>query len=78
MKRPSCRQLAEQLQTVLNADVAALDLWFKSQESNVLGIAGDPEVERAVGQLTSQAEGVPRDQIRLEKPPSRSKNAARR
>lgn len=57
--------LASQLQTVLNADVAALDLWFKSQQSTVMGIAGDPEVESLVEQLTQGAQGLAHDQLRI-------------
>jgi hypothetical protein len=59
------RTLADQLETVLNADVAALDLWFKSEQSNVMGIAGDPEVDTLVGQIVREAQGVPDDELRV-------------
>jgi eukaryotic-like serine/threonine-protein kinase len=58
--------LVSQLQTVLEADVTALDLWFKSQESTAEAVAGDPEIRAAIVQTVAAAQGVENAELRTE------------
>jgi tRNA A-37 threonylcarbamoyl transferase component Bud32 len=48
-------ELASRLQTLLNADVAALRLWFSERQSDVRSIASDLEVQATVAQLVDVA-----------------------
>ena len=41
-------ELASRLQTLLNADIAALKLWFSERESDVKSFAGDVRIQGAV------------------------------
>jgi hypothetical protein len=47
--------LAEQLKTLLEADVAALRIWMKSQETNAQNVAGDHDVQIAVREIVELA-----------------------
>ena len=49
-------ELASRLQTVLNADVAALHLWFSEQQGDVRALASDNRVREAVAQLGQLAQ----------------------
>ncbi len=48
-------ELASRLQTLLNADVAALRLWFSERQSDVRSIASDLVVQATVAQLAELA-----------------------
>lgn len=64
------QSLTDQLQAVLETDVTALEFWISEQKAIVSGVARDPEVVTLVGQLITDARGVPDDELRLklEKP----------
>jgi hypothetical protein len=47
--------MAENLQTILAADVAALELWYESQVANVGAVASDRDVRSFVERLTTKA-----------------------
>lgn len=49
-------QLTGELQTILNADVAALELWMHAQESNAQAIARDPAVRDRIQALIPPAD----------------------
>jgi len=49
------RSMAENLQTILDADVTALRIWLKNQESDVSAISVDPRVQSLVIQLVDLA-----------------------
>ncbi len=49
------QQLLQQLSTVLNADVAALEIWISGHKKNVQVAADDPAFRRSVEQLVSLA-----------------------
>ena len=38
------QQLTNELQTILSADVTALDIWIKTQRRTAMALAGDPEI----------------------------------
>jgi hypothetical protein len=59
------QSLTDQLEAVLATDVTALEFWMSEQQAIVSGVARDPEVVTLVGQLISDARGVPDDQLRL-------------
>ena len=48
-------ELASRLQTLLNADVAALRLWFSERQSDARSFAADLAVQSAVGDLVELA-----------------------
>ena len=48
-------ELASRLQTLLNADVAALRLWFSEKESDAKSLAGDVRIQGAIIELTELA-----------------------
>lgn len=48
-------ELAGRLETLLNADVAALRLWFSEQESNAKSFAADARIREAILALTELA-----------------------
>src|SRR6266516_4028838 len=48
-------KLAAELQTILNADVRALEIWFKAQKSNALTLASDARIREAAKKLIEQA-----------------------
>lgn len=48
-------ELASRLQTVLNADIAALRLWFTEREYDAKSFASDPPVFAAIEELTMMA-----------------------
>jgi hypothetical protein len=48
-------KLASDLQTILNADVAALHIWLDSQEATAQALADDDRVRKLIGQLVKQA-----------------------
>ncbi|MDP7304004.1 MAG: hypothetical protein QGG09_12945 [Pirellulaceae bacterium] len=47
--------MAKNLQTILAADVAALELWYESQVANVDAVASDRDVRSFVERLTTMA-----------------------
>lgn len=49
-------QLAANLETILNADVAALEIWLEAQKSNATSAARSNDVQRLVGELLAVAE----------------------
>src|SRR5260221_7642650 len=53
-------ELASHLQTLLNADVAALRLWFMEQQLEAKSLASDVRIQQAIIDLTilGQAPGV--------------------
>jgi tRNA A-37 threonylcarbamoyl transferase component Bud32 len=48
-------ELASRLQTLLNADIAALRLWFSEQESDVRSFAADIRIQQAILDLAALA-----------------------
>ena len=48
-------ELASRLKTLLNADVAALRLWFSEQESDAKSFASDVRFQAAIGELAALA-----------------------
>jgi len=48
-------ELAAELETILNADVAGLEIWLSSQKSNAASAARSNNVERLVAELISSA-----------------------
>ena len=48
-------ELASRLQTLLNADVAALKLWFSERESDARSYAADPRLQGAIASLIELA-----------------------
>ena len=48
-------KMAGELQTILNADVRALKIWFKAQESTAVTLASDVRVRTATQQLVDLA-----------------------
>lgn len=48
-------KMAAELQTILNADVSALKIWFKAQEATVVTLASDARVRAAVERLVALA-----------------------
>ncbi|HTL18398.1 MAG TPA: serine/threonine protein kinase, partial [Patescibacteria group bacterium] len=48
-------ELASRLQTLLNADIAALKLWFSERESDVKSFAGDVRIQSAIVALLEVA-----------------------
>src|ERR1051326_7229236 len=48
-------KMAGELQTILNADVRALKIWFKSQEATAVTLASDVRVRAAAQQLVDLA-----------------------
>jgi tRNA A-37 threonylcarbamoyl transferase component Bud32 len=57
--------IQEHLQTILNADTTALQIWLDTQESNAIAIASDPSVEKIVDQLIAQSQAVDFDPTSL-------------
>jgi len=49
------RVMAENLKTILNADVAALQIWLDTQRKSAAAIAADTEISQLVGQLVQLA-----------------------
>ncbi len=49
------QQILQQLTTILNADVEAMDIWLRGHQSNAQLAAGDPEFSVAVASLVNQA-----------------------
>jgi len=60
------KRLADELRTVLQADVAGLKIWMKSQQSTVRQLAEDASVRAAVRELAAIAarEPIDRDALR--------------
>ena len=50
------KKLAAELETILNADVAALELWLESQESNAVAAAGGAETLTLIAELIAVAD----------------------
>ena len=48
-------ELASRLQTLLNADVAALRLWFSEQEADVKSFAADAHIRGAIVELAGSS-----------------------
>ena len=48
-------KMAAELRTILNADVKALEIWFKAQQSNAATLAADARVRAAAEQLVELA-----------------------
>jgi eukaryotic-like serine/threonine-protein kinase len=44
-------KMISELKTILDADVAALTIWLKSQESSTLAVAGDHDIQELVKEL---------------------------
>src|SRR5689334_11606689 len=44
-------KMAGELRTILNADVKALEIWFKAQKANAATLAADARVRSAAEQL---------------------------
>ncbi|HEV3258900.1 MAG TPA: serine/threonine protein kinase [Gemmataceae bacterium] len=61
-------KMAGELQTVLNADVAALEVWFKSQIANAQTVAGDARVHKAIAPLLELAKQKAPDAVLLGSP----------
>ncbi|HWH69375.1 MAG TPA: hypothetical protein VNT26_08305, partial [Candidatus Sulfotelmatobacter sp.] len=51
-------ELASRLQTLLNADIAALRLWFSEQESDAKSFAADVRIQEAVSELARLAQAT--------------------
>ena len=49
-------ELSSRLQTVLNADVAALNLWFSEQKGDAKALASDNRIREAIAQLAELAQ----------------------
>lgn len=47
------KQIGDQLQTILDADVAAIEVWLENQEKIGSELAGDPEVRSAITTLVA-------------------------
>src|SRR5258706_5668513 len=58
-------ELASRLQTLLNADVAALRLWFTEQQLDAKSFASDVRIQQAIIDLTSfaQTPGITQAQL---------------
>ncbi len=58
-------ELASRLQTLLNADVAALRLWFTEQQLDAKSFASDVRIQQAIIELTTlaQTSGVTQAQL---------------
>lgn len=55
VERAMKTELASQLRTVLNADVAALRLWYAEKQSDAKSIAADARIQQAVADLAALA-----------------------
>ncbi len=56
VERAMTTELASQLRTVLNADVAALQLWYAEKQSDAKSIAADARIQQAVSDLMALAQ----------------------
>ena len=52
------KTIADEVRTLLQADVTALKIWFESQQSNVTAIAGDENVRTLIGQLIQESQST--------------------
>lgn len=62
-------EMANRLQTLLNADVAALRLWFSEQEADARALAGDARIRDAVIEVVEMAREPGTTQARLANSP---------
>ena len=51
------QQLTSELQTILTADVTALDIWINTQRRTAMALAGDPEIGQYVIELVEDLDG---------------------
>src|SRR5512141_793242 len=58
VERATREELGTRLTTVLNADIAALRLWFSKRESDAKSFAADAQVQTAIGYLAELAQGT--------------------
>jgi len=48
-------ELAKSLQTILDADVAALKIWMSNHQMEALSVAGDPRIRKLTAELAKEA-----------------------
>jgi serine/threonine protein kinase len=58
IERSLQRKLATDLQTILSADLAALDLWLKTQENSAADAAAEPFVQEAARELLESHKSI--------------------
>lgn len=65
VEESSKQTVSNNLQAILNADVAALNIWLEREESFALSLASDPRVQKLAEELTSIDQENPEDRNSL-------------
>ncbi|ADB17917.1 serine/threonine protein kinase [Pirellula staleyi DSM 6068] len=58
-------QLADELQTILRTDVAAMEIWFETQKTTVQSLATDPELRAIVDRILDDSKTLADDELAM-------------